>query len=102
MKALVLAGGHGTRLRPITYTSAKQLIPVANRPVLFYGLDALREAGIRDIGIIVGGTADEIRAAAGGGSDLDMKVTYMPPAYPHGLAPWCPIACAFLRDGPFV
>lgn len=102
MKALVLAGGHGTRLRPITYTSAKQLIPVANRPVLFYGLDALREAGIRDIGIIVGDTADEIRAAVGDGSDLDIKVTYIPQDYPYGLAHCVLIARDFLGDDPFV
>src|SRR5919198_6742002 len=67
MKALVLAGGRGTRLRPITHTSAKQLVPVANKPVLFYGIEAIRAAGITDIGVIVGDTRDEVMAAAGDG-----------------------------------
>jgi glucose-1-phosphate thymidylyltransferase len=65
MKALVLAGGSGSRLRPITHTSAKQLLPVANRPVLFYGLEAIRDAGIKDVGIVVGETAPAIEAAVG-------------------------------------
>src|SRR6266567_9517431 len=65
MKALVLAGGSGSRLRPITHTSAKQLVPVANKPVLFYGLEAIADAGIRDVGIVVGDTAASIRAAVG-------------------------------------
>ena len=65
VKGLVLAGGAGTRLRPITHTSAKQLVPVANKPILFYGLEAMAEAGIKDVGIIVGDTAAEIRAAVG-------------------------------------
>ena len=63
MKGLILSGGKGTRLRPLTYTSAKQLVPVANKPVLFYGLEALRDAGVTDIGIVVGETHEEIEAA---------------------------------------
>src|SRR5262249_57924334 len=68
MKALVLSGGSGTRLRPITHTSAKQLLPVANKPVLFYGLEAIRDVGIRDVGIVVGDTAPAIQEAVGDGS----------------------------------
>jgi len=102
MKALVLAGGAGTRLRPITHTSAKQLVPVANKPVLFYGLEAIRDAGITDIGIIVGDTAKEVEAAIGDGSDLGIKATYIPQDAPKGLAHAVLIAKDFLGDEPFV
>ena len=68
MRGLILSGGAGTRLRPITHTSAKQLVPVANKPVLFYGLEAMREAGITDVGLVVGDTRPEIEAAVGDGS----------------------------------
>jgi glucose-1-phosphate thymidylyltransferase len=86
MKALVLAGGAGTRLRPITYTSAKQLVPVANKPILFYGLEQIRDAGITDVGIIVGDTQAEIEAAIGDGSALGIRPTYIRQAQPLGLA----------------
>ncbi|MFF3731550.1 glucose-1-phosphate thymidylyltransferase [Streptomyces sp. NPDC002476] len=102
MKALVLSGGAGTRLRPITHTSAKQLVPVANKPVLFYGLEAIAEAGITEVGIIVGETADEIREAVGDGSRLGADVTYIPQEQPLGLAHAVLIARDFLGDDDFV
>ncbi|MFF2325739.1 MULTISPECIES: glucose-1-phosphate thymidylyltransferase [unclassified Streptomyces] len=102
MKALVLSGGAGTRLRPITHTSAKQLVPVANKPVLFYGLEAIAEAGITDVGIIVGDTAQEIREAVGDGSRLGIEVTYIPQDEPLGLAHAVLIARDFLGDDDFV
>ncbi|MDH6623367.1 glucose-1-phosphate thymidylyltransferase [Streptomyces sp. LBL] len=102
MKALVLSGGAGTRLRPITHTSAKQLVPVANKPVLFYGLEAIAEAGIDEVGIVVGDTADEIRAAVGDGSQFGIKVTYIPQEAPLGLAHAVLIAQDFLGDDDFV
>ncbi|MGW0756316.1 glucose-1-phosphate thymidylyltransferase [Streptomyces sp. NPDC002814] len=102
MKALVLSGGAGTRLRPITHTSAKQLVPVANKPVLFYGLEAIADAGISEVGIVVGDTADEIREAVGDGSRLGIKVTYIPQEAPLGLAHAVLIAREFLGDDDFV
>ncbi|WP_335982124.1 MULTISPECIES: glucose-1-phosphate thymidylyltransferase [Streptomycetaceae] len=102
MKALVLSGGAGTRLRPITHTSAKQLVPVANKPVLFYGLEAIAEAGITEVGIIVGDTAEEIREAVGDGSALGIDVTYIPQEAPLGLAHAVLIAREFLGDDDFV
>ncbi|MFF9348321.1 glucose-1-phosphate thymidylyltransferase [Streptomyces sp. NPDC014734] len=102
MKALVLSGGAGTRLRPITHTSAKQLVPVANKPVLFYGLEAIADAGITEVGIVVGDTAEEIREAVGDGSRLGIEVTYIPQEEPLGLAHAVLIARDFLGDDDFV
>jgi glucose-1-phosphate thymidylyltransferase len=102
MKALVLSGGAGTRLRPITHTSAKQLVPVANKPVLFYGLEAIADAGITEVGIIVGDTAEEIREAVGDGSELGITVTYLQQEAPLGLAHAVLIAREFLGDDDFV
>jgi glucose-1-phosphate thymidylyltransferase len=102
MKALVLAGGSGTRLRPITHTSAKQLVPVANKPVLFYGLEAIRDAGISEVGIIVGDTAAEIESAVGDGSAFGVRVTYIRQNAPLGLAHAVLIARDFLAEEPFV
>ncbi len=102
MKGLVLSGGAGTRLRPITHTSAKQLVPVANKPVLFYGLEAMHAAGIDDVGIVVGETRAEIEAAVGDGSRFGLKVTYLPQEAPLGLAHAVLIAEGYLGDSPFV
>lgn len=102
MKALVLAGGAGTRLRPITHTSAKQLVPVANKPVLFYCLESLVKAGIKDVGIIVGETHLEIKEAIGDGSDFGAKVTYIEQPDPLGLAHAVKISESFLKNDDFV
>jgi glucose-1-phosphate thymidylyltransferase len=102
VKALVLAGGSGTRLRPITYTSAKQLVPLANKPILFYGLEAIAAAGIVEVGIVVGDTAPEVQAAVGDGSRFGLEVTYLRQDAPRGLAHCVLIAREFLGDEPFV
>jgi glucose-1-phosphate thymidylyltransferase len=102
MKALVLSGGTGSRLRPITHTSAKQLVPVANKPVLFYGLESLAEAGITEVGMIVGDTAAEIEEAVGDGSKFGLDVTYIPQERPLGLAHAVLIARDFLGGDDFV
>jgi glucose-1-phosphate thymidylyltransferase len=102
MKGLILSGGKGTRLRPLTFTQAKQLVPVANKPVLFYGIEALRDAGIREIGIVVGDTREEIKAAAGDGSTWGVRITYIEQEAPLGLAHAVKISRPFLRDEPFV
>ena len=102
MKALILSGGKGTRLRPITHTSAKQLVPVANKPILFFAIEAIRDAGITDIGIIVGDTAAEIEAAVGDGSALGVKTTYIRQDAPLGLAHAVKIAHDYIGDDSFV
>jgi len=102
MKGLILSGGKGTRLRPLTFTQAKQLVPVANKPVLFYGIEALAEAGIKEIGIIVGDTKDEIQVAVGDGSRWGVSVSYIKQEAPLGLAHAVKISEEFLGQEPFV
>lgn len=102
MKALVLSGGTGSSLRPITHTSATQLVPVATKPVPFYGLESLAEAGITEVGMIVGETAAEIAQAVGDGSKFGLDVTCIPQERPLGLAHAVLIARDFLGDDDFV
>jgi glucose-1-phosphate thymidylyltransferase len=103
LKGLILSGGRGTRLRPITHTSAKQLVPVANKPVLFYGLEAMAEAGIERVGIVIAPeTGPEIEAAVGDGSRFGVSITYILQHEPLGLAHAVLTAEPFLEDSPFV
>jgi len=102
MKGLILSGGKGTRLYPLTYTSAKQLIPVANKPVLFRVIETLRDAGVSDIGVVVGDTAPDIKNAVGNGARWGVKITYIPQDAPLGLAHAVKISHDFIGDDRFV
>ena len=102
MKGLILSGGKGTRLRPFTFTGAKQLVPIANKPVLFYAIENLVEAGIEEIGIVVGDTGEQIMAPVGAGSRFGARVTYLPQDAPLGIAHAVKIARPFLGTDRFV
>src|SRR2546423_13858880 len=102
MKALVLAGGTGTRLRPLSHAMPKQLVPVANRPVLVHALESVRAAGITDVGVVVGDTAPAIRAALGDGSALGLDVRYIHQDAPRGLAHAVRVARDHLGDEDFL
>ena len=102
MKGLILSGGKGTRLYPITFNRAKQLVPVANKPVLFRVIEAIKEAGIDDIGIVIGDTGEEIKQAVGNGRRWDVKITYIPQEAPLGLGHAVKISHSFLGDDRFV
>ena len=102
MRALVLSGGEGSRLRPLTHTNAKQLIPVAGTPILFRAIAAIAEAGIEEVGIVTGVTGAEVRAAVGDGSRWGVRVTYIPQEAPLGLAHAVLTAADFVRGEPFL
>lgn len=102
MKGLVLTGGFGTRLRPITYTSQKQLIPIANKPIVFYAIEDLVEAGITEIGIIYGPNKEQVMNTIGNGERWGVTITYIEQDYPRGLAHAVLIAKKFINDDPFV
>lgn len=102
LKGLILSGGKGSRLRPFTYTSAKQLVPIANKPVLFYTIEQLVECGITDIAIVVGDTADQIRAAVGDGSAFGASVEYIQQDAPLGIAHAVKIARDYMGETSFV
>jgi glucose-1-phosphate thymidylyltransferase len=102
LKGLILSGGKGSRLRPFTYTGAKQLVPIANKPILFYAIESLRQCGVRDIGIVVGDTGEQVMAAVGDGSRFDVSVTYIEQDAPAGIAHAVKISREFIGDDPFI
>ncbi|KUO96286.1 glucose-1-phosphate thymidylyltransferase [Ferroacidibacillus organovorans] len=102
MKGLLLSGGTGTRLRPLTYSGPKQLLPVANKPILIYAIENLRQAGITDLGIVVGENARHVKEHVKNGHELGVQITYIPQQSPLGLAHAVKTASSFLQDQPFV
>lgn len=102
MKGLILAGGFGTRLRPLTYTGAKQLIPIANKPIIYYGIESLVKAGIKELGIVVGDTAKEVEDTVGKGDQWGISITYILQEAPLGLAHAIKISKGFLSKEPFI
>jgi glucose-1-phosphate thymidylyltransferase len=102
LKGLILSGGKGERLRPFTYSGAKQLVPIANKPVLFYAIEALVACGITEIGIVVGDTQAQVKEAVGDGACFHARVTYIQQEAPMGIAHAVKIAAGFLADHPFV
>jgi glucose-1-phosphate thymidylyltransferase len=102
LKGLILSGGKGSRLRPFTYTGAKQLVPIANKPILFYAIESLRECGVRDIGIVVGDTKEQVKEAVGDGSRFDVRVTYIEQEAPLGIAHAVKVSRDFIGDDPFI
>jgi glucose-1-phosphate thymidylyltransferase len=102
VKGLLLAGGHGTRLRPLTHTGNKHMLPVANKPILYWGLEQLRDAGVQEVGIVLGPIREGIEEGVGDGSRLGLKVTYITQGEPKGLAHAILCARSYLGDEPFL
>ena len=102
MKALITSGGHGTRLRPLTHTKNKHLIPIANKPIIDYALDYVAEAGIKEVGIVTRGEGAEMKEALGKGEKWGLNITYIPQESPKGLAHVVKIAQDFIGDDKFV
>ena len=102
MKALILSGGKGSRLRPLTHTSAKQLLPIANKPIIYYGIESIAAAGIKDFAIIVGDTAEDVIREVGDGSRWGINITYIHQDQPLGLAHAVKISRDYMKDEPFI